>query len=223
MLTTVSSEWSTDKGQSDPGSMIQLAPPVNETVGSDPPVSKTPGSDVGRQRDVRPRPDPRDRHRRREPPGRPSPDADSVRAASTRTTGAGTTGAGTTGAGTTGAAPTGAGATGAGAACAAGRPRTASASAASASARCSACGRDTSRARIAALVVTFIAAMKPLSQARRPVGQAVANDLVRRRPDADHRLGPAGRRVRRAPLGQLYAVAIAAGVCTVFFDVPKVK
>ena len=25
------------------------------------------------------------------------------------------------------------------------------------------------------------------------------------------------------PLGQLYAVAIAAGVCTVFFDVPKVK
>jgi hypothetical protein len=25
------------------------------------------------------------------------------------------------------------------------------------------------------------------------------------------------------PLGQLYAVAIAVGVCTVFFDVPKVK
>ena len=31
--------------------------------------------------------------------------------------------------------------------------------------------------------------------------QAVADDLVRRRPDADHRLGAAGRRVRRADLG----------------------
>ena len=36
---------------------------------------------------------------------------------------------------------------------------------------------------------------------RGPARQAVADDLVRRRPDADHRLGPGGRRVRRAHLG----------------------
>ena len=36
---------------------------------------------------------------------------------------------------------------------------------------------------------------------RGPARQAAADDLVRRRPDADHRLGPAGRRVRRAHLG----------------------
>jgi hypothetical protein len=45
----------------------------------------------------------------------------------------------------------------------AGRLATALASAASAWARCSACGRDTSLARIAALVVTFIAAIGPFS------------------------------------------------------------
>jgi hypothetical protein len=110
------------------------------------------------------------------PPARLFPDAGAAPAASTGTTGAGTTGAGaaltgTTGPATAGAGAAGAGTTGAGVAGAAGRPRTASASAASASARCSACGRDTSRARIAALVVTFIAAMRPLSQARFLVGQ----------------------------------------------------
>jgi hypothetical protein len=40
------------------------------------------------------------------------------------------------------------------------------ASAASASARCSACGRDTSLARIAALIVTFIAATRSSFSAR---------------------------------------------------------
>jgi hypothetical protein len=40
------------------------------------------------------------------------------------------------------------------------------ASADSASAKCSACGRDTSLARIAALIVTFIAATRSSSSAR---------------------------------------------------------
>jgi hypothetical protein len=41
--------------------------------------------------------------------------------------------------------------------------------AASARARCSVCGRDTSRARIAALVVTFIAAIGPSSSPGPPL------------------------------------------------------
>ena len=48
---------------------------------------------------------------------------------------------------------------------------TALASVSSAYARCSACGLDTSLARIAALVVTFIAGTRSLSQARPAVGQ----------------------------------------------------
>ena len=57
-------------------------------------------------------------------------------------------------------------------------------------ARCSACGRDTSLARIAALVVTFMAAMRPLSQARysrwtTPTGRAEWSPAGgRARPDA---------------------------------------
>jgi hypothetical protein len=47
----------------------------------------------------------------------------------------------------------------------------------------------------------------------------MADDLVRRGPDADHRVGAGGRRAAPAHPGQLYVVAVTAGVCTVFFDV----
>jgi hypothetical protein len=137
------------------------------------------------QRDVRPRPDPRGRHRRRAPPARPGPPSDRVLVgAATSGGGAATSGGG---AATSGG---GAGTSVGGAAGPAGRLRAALASAASAQARCSACGLDTSRARIAALIVTFIADTRSLSQAGPwldnpvPPGQSGAHAGGRHEPDA---------------------------------------
>ena len=132
------------------------------------------GPSIGRpggQRDARPRPDPRGRHRRRAPPlaprrtsspGLASAPAVSAPAASTGTRPSTGTGPPPVTAPPPAAAPppvTGPPP----AAPPPGRLLATSASAASAWARCSACGRDTSLARIAALPVTFIAATRPSS------------------------------------------------------------